>query len=1211
MTNLPLDEEAIFNIACGIQSTEVRRDYLKQACGENAPLFDRVAALLRAYDEDPSFLESPVADAAPTLDIPVAEKPGMMIGRYKLLQEIGEGGFGVVFMAEQRDPVRRKVALKVIKPGMDTRQVVARFEAERQALALMDHPNIAHVFDGGATETGRPYFVMELVHGMPITQYCDEAKLTTHERLQLFISVCDAVQHAHQKGIIHRDIKPRNVLVTLHGETPVPKIIDFGVAKATHQQLTEKTVFTGFGQMIGTPAYMSPEQVALSGLDVDTRSDVYSLGVLLYELLTGVPPFGKDRFRELSIDEIRHVIREEEPPRPSTRISTLAAEATSTISANRNTDPARLRHSLHGELDWIVMKAMEKDRTRRYASANDLAKEVQRYLDDEAVEACPPSTSYRLRKFAVRNKTRILVGSVVALAACIVLGVFVQSRWESQRRAQDASRAVEASVASAETAIATRDLSLAERKLAEASTQLSLAGKNVSELHWRVESLQKELNDAKDDEKRFVSFVQLARESQDEMSSHGTDKGPNQAREALGLFGVLVQSDWSERLKQSHLSSEQKEQVCETAYETLLLMADFSVRWSELRSEETAANGLTYLDLATQFHKPTKAYYWVNKEIHEYLEDGAAAQTYLEKYESTPARTAWDYYLPGHTAGWRGDLEAAIAAYENALRLDPNHFNSLFYLAMRLQKVGREAEAAQIYRACLVLRPDHLATLLNRANILSSKRRFDEAKELVNKAVAIGPKSALGYSVLGRALSKQGRQDEAVEYGRTAVKLDPEDAGTHGILGEILATLGRCDEAIVCFRKAIELDPKDDERNAAVLYTDLGIALETGGKLDEAIASYRRAIELDPKHVAAYANLGNCLKAHGELDEAINAHRRAIELDPNLAAAYSNLGNCFSDQGKLDEAIASYRKAIELDPIFADAYANLGVVLYRLEKWDEAIASCRKAIEFDPKLVQAHSTVGAALKAQGKLDEAIASYRRAIELDPTDAIAHNNLGAIFTNQGKREEAIACYRKAIELDPNCVTAYQNLCADLIQLGMWGEAITSLRKAIELNPTSASIHNSMAWSLATCVDPEFRDAHKAVMHGEKAVELAPGDGDPWNTLGVAYYSAGNWDKAIETLNRSIELRDGGDSFDFFFLAMAHWQLEHKDEARQWYGKAVDWMEKNKPDDEELCRFRAEAAELLGVTETEPKTKEKTAAAPTKRSEATLQGSKEAKP
>ena len=376
--------------------------------------------MLRRDREVGSFLDGPAVAIAPTIDQPSAEKPGMTIGRYKLLQEIGEGGMGVVYMAEQREPVRRKVALKIIKPGMDTREVVARFEAERQALAMMDHPNIAHVLDGGATESGRPYFVMERVQGMPITEYCDEAELSAEERLRLFVSVCDAVQHAHQKGIIHRDIKPSNVLVTLHGETPVPKIIDFGVAKATNRELTEKTVFTGHGQLLGTPLYMSPEQVGISGLDVDTRSDIYSLGVLLYELLTGTTPFDKEQLQEAGFDEMRRVIREEEPPRPSTRVTTLG-DAADTISMRRSTSPGKLSVLLRGELDWIVMKALEKDRARRYETANGFAKDIECYLKDEAVEACPPSTTYRLRKFLRRNRIAVSSAAVVVLSLLILM----------------------------------------------------------------------------------------------------------------------------------------------------------------------------------------------------------------------------------------------------------------------------------------------------------------------------------------------------------------------------------------------------------------------------------------------------------------------------------------------------------------------------------------------------------------------------------------------------------------------------------------------------------------------------------------------------------------------------------------------------------------------------------------------------------------------
>jgi WD40 repeat protein/serine/threonine protein kinase len=416
--------DTIFCTAVEIASVEDRAAYIARACGGDPELRGRVERLVKAHFQAGSFLESPAPEQADTVDDPITERPGSVIGPYKLLEQVGEGGFGIVFMAEQQQPLRRKVALKVLKPGMDTRQVIARFEAERQALALMDHPNIAHVYDGGETATGRPFFVMELVKGIPITDYCDQRQLTPRERLELFLHVGQAVQHAHQKGIIHRDLKPSNVLVTLHDGTPVVKVIDFGIAKATGRQLTDKTLFTNFAQLIGTPQYMSPEQ-ALSGLDVDTRSDIYALGVLLYELLTGTTPFAKERFKEADYDEIRRILREEEPPRPSTRIGTLGQAAT-TLSTQRKSDPKRLRQLFRGELDWIVMKCLEKDRSRRYETVNGLAMDVRRYLHDEPVEACPPSPTYWLRKFVRRNRNGVVASGLLFLA---VLAGLVGTTW--------------------------------------------------------------------------------------------------------------------------------------------------------------------------------------------------------------------------------------------------------------------------------------------------------------------------------------------------------------------------------------------------------------------------------------------------------------------------------------------------------------------------------------------------------------------------------------------------------------------------------------------------------------------------------------------------------------------------------------------------------------------------------------------------------------
>src|SRR5262245_2706102 len=408
---------AVFLDAVEKQPPDAWDRFLDEACTDDVELRRQVACLLDAHRQAGSFLAvGAVAAARPVEQSAVPEAPGTVIGPYKLLEQIGEGGFGVVFLAEQQQPVRRKVALKVLKPGMDTRQVVARFEAERQALALMDHPNIAQVFDGGETASGRPYFVMELVKGVPITQFCDDNRLTPRERLELFVPVCQALQHAHQKGVIHRDLKPSNVLVTLRDGTPVVKVIDFGVAKAIGEPLTDKTLVTGFAQMVGTPLYMSPEQAAISAVDVDTRSDLYSLGVLLYELLTGTTPFDRERLREVGFDELRRIIREEEPPKPSTRISTLGQAAT-TVSAHRQSDPKRLSQLCRGELDWIVMKALEKDRNRRYETASAFAADVQRYLHDEPVLACPPSPWYQLRKFARRKR------AALAIAACVLVAL--------------------------------------------------------------------------------------------------------------------------------------------------------------------------------------------------------------------------------------------------------------------------------------------------------------------------------------------------------------------------------------------------------------------------------------------------------------------------------------------------------------------------------------------------------------------------------------------------------------------------------------------------------------------------------------------------------------------------------------------------------------------------------------------------------------------
>jgi WD40 repeat protein/serine/threonine protein kinase len=462
MTTEQSPVEAIFFAALEKGTPAERVAYLDAACGDDNNLRQRVDRLLAAHPQVGSFLEPPAreeigAAEAPTIaprenspaglgqteaapyESPEEDVGAVIAGKYKLLETLGQGGMGAVFMAQQTQPVKRLVALKLIKLGMDSRQVLARFEAERQALALMDHPNIAKVLDAGTTDSGRPFFVMELVKGVPITRFCDERQLSPRQRLELFIPVCQAIQHAHQKGIIHRDIKPTNVLVALYDDRAVPKVIDFGVAKAAGLQLTDASLMTGFGSVVGTPEYMSPEQAQLNQLDIDTRSDVYALGVLLYELLTGTTPIDRKRLGQGALFEVLRIIREEEPLRPSTRLST--SDALASIAATRKTEPAKLTKLMRGELDWIVMKCLEKDRSRRYETANGLAHDIERYLHDEVVEAQPPTASYRLRKFASKHRAALTTAATIVLL--LAAGVLVSS-WQAVQAARSRDRAIQA-----------------------------------------------------------------------------------------------------------------------------------------------------------------------------------------------------------------------------------------------------------------------------------------------------------------------------------------------------------------------------------------------------------------------------------------------------------------------------------------------------------------------------------------------------------------------------------------------------------------------------------------------------------------------------------------------------------------------------------------------------------------------------------------------
>ncbi len=1045
------DIKSIFGHVLNLSSPEERAAYLQRACAGDRALQAEIESLLRAYQEAGSFLgEREPGSVAPVEDS-VRERPGTIIGPYKLLEQIGEGGMGLVFIAEQQEPIKRRVALKIIKPGMDSRQVIARFEAERQALALMDHPHIAKVHDGGATADGRPYFVMEWVKGTPITEYCDTHRLSIPQRLELFLDVCHAVQHAHQKGIIHRDLKPSNILVEIHDVRPVVKIIDFGIAKATGQKLTEKTVYTSVAQLVGTPLYMSPEQAGLSSLDVDTRSDVYSLGVLLYELLTGTTPFDNETLKQADYDEMRRIIREEEPPRPSTRLSTMTQAALSTSAEKRGLEPRRLNQQLRGDLDWIVMKALEKDRNRRYGSASDFAADVQRYLNDEPVLACPPSKLYRLGKFGRRHKAGLGVAAVLLLAMLLGASSWL---WWLQKRAG-----------------------------AEGAARVAI------------------------------------QEAKDHLEAERWSEALSAAQRAEGvLAGVAADADLHQEIK--------------------ILVEDLEMarKLQEARLRITAVkNG--YFDIGAGAMAYADAFREYGLDV-----DGPDPHMVAEHLwtrsihrQLVAALDDWAFILTQLKAeGWRQRLAVARAADEDTWR------NRL-----RDGLEGKDPKAVEELAAAAVEGEWPVQTLELLARRAPATPSAQRVVALLERAQQRHPGDFWINQSLVRLLnrSQPRRLEKEIRFASVAVALRPQSPGAHYNLGLALHNNHQLDEAIPEYREAIHL--KEDYAEAHV---QLGDALAGKRRLDEAIAEYRAAIRIKKDFPEAHDNLGRALLDKGQVDEAIPELRKALKSDfPGAYKAHNGLGMALALKGQLNEAIDEFRAAIRLNKDCVEAHFNLGIALGMKERLDESIDAYRAAIRIKKDYAHAHLNLGNALKAKGLLDEAITEYRKALNNDfPGAYMAHGNLGDVFQEQGHLDKALAEYREGIGLKKD----------------------------------DAQLYNHLARLLATCPDLKLRDAGQAVATAKKAVDLASGDGGCWNTLGIAQYRNGDWKAALAALNKSVQLRKGADSSDFFFLAMAHWQLNEKDKARALYNQAVAWMDKHNPKNKELKRFREEATALLGL-------------------------------
>jgi serine/threonine protein kinase/Flp pilus assembly protein TadD len=982
-------EESLFHAARVIASPSEQLAYLEEACGEDRELLARVRRLLEFHGFDESLEATSVGlgDTARIATLPEETQ----IGPYKLLEQIGEGGFGCVYLAEQTQPVKRQVALKILKPGMDSRQIVARFEAERQALALMDHPHIARIIDGGTTAQGRPYFVMELVRGLPITQYCDEHRLTIRQRLELFIQVCQAVQHAHQKGIIHRDIKPSNVLVANHDEPPVPKVIDFGVAKAMNQTLTDKSIYTQFAQLIGTPLYMSPEQAQLSGLDIDTRSDVYSLGVLLYELLTGTTPFELDVVREKGLDELRRMIREDDPAQPSQRISTLNADAGSTISEKRSLDPRKLKRNLSGELDWIVMRALQKDRNRRYQSANELAEESQRYLDDRPVEACPPSVFYRMVKHAKRNRAALVVAMVLVFCMTVISGTVGWMASDRRSRQTHAETIVSEAISAAQPRLRIGDSMDFQLRAAVARAESQLDNELLS-AHWRKEIHQ------------LLADVEMLHDL-DELQFDGSKTSTlnNYYSAIFQKYGLnldaLPPDDAAAKILASSIAPRLINAVDHWALE----------RWRIARREQGWRTLLKIAILADPDPwRVTLRQSHLNNITREEMEELVAKAP----LESQPAATLWHLHQALRD---RGANAAALAVLRKAQWHHPTDYWINTELAYMLQANApkRPNEAIGYARAVIALRPEDAHARANLAAALMEAGQFEEAEKQAREAVRLNAFGDWAWRTLLVALKEQGKSYELAEqirrmangaspiammqgYALTEdfetvhiiaqeqVRLHPTNLNYQWWLGLAQRNLGSLDEAIATFRKLIELEPRDHYN-----HNELGLALQEKGRLEEAIASYRQSLDIKPDNLAVLGNLGIALSENGEFEEAIAMCQEAIDSDPHDLLGHYFLGVAYEYANHWKEALEAYEKSVSLDkqavprsetsvidilancpevalrdplqaverarkltdakPEDSDFWYYLGMAQYRCDDWTSAVASLEKSMELKHK----------------------------------------------------------------------------------------------------------------------------------------------------------------------------------------------------------------------------------------------------------------------
>jgi tetratricopeptide (TPR) repeat protein len=1000
-------EKELFLSALDLPPAE-RAAFLDRACGGNSRLREHVELLLRAHEEASSFLQKPAVGADATVRVPVVaeEQAGDRIGRYKLLQRIGEGGCGVVYMAEQEEPVRRRVALKVIKLGMDTKEVIARFEAERQALALMDHPNIARVLDAGATDSGRPFFVMELVRGVPITRFCDENNTPTAQRLELFVQVCHAVQHAHQKGIIHRDLKPSNILVTLNDGVAVPKVIDFGIAKATGGRLTDSTLFTAFEQFIGTPAYMSPEQAVMTSLDIDTRSDVYSLGVLLYELLTGRTPFDTAELLKAGLDTMRRHIREVDPPRPSARLSTLQGEALTTTARQRQIAPPKLINLIRGDLDWIVMRCLEKDRARRYETANSVADDIGRHLHNEPVVARPPSATYRLGKMIRRHKLGFAAGA--AVAAALVFGLSL-STWMFFREKAARERAVAAEREQ------TVQRQRAEAAQAEEARQRTQAEKN-----------EKKARDEAAISRAVSSFLtndilRVADSSRQDPTE--APRNPDlKVREALDRASEKV----GPRFKGQPVTEAAVRCVIGSAYSGVGQYAKAQQHYERAVGLRKAALGEDDYDTLSAMDGLAASYRSQGK-----LAEAAAlwARTVELQTRALGKHSIFRLWTMGSLAsvyrvqGKFAEAAALLAESIEGLKFEsgpehPNTLHAMDSLASLYSSMGKGAESKKLRAEILEIKkrtlgPDHPDTRSSKAYLDLVEGRYAEAEPLLAQ--------------------------ELEEQKRTLGLDHPRTLTTMGSLAVVYAALGKHAEAATLLAQKLEaakrafgpehLETLQAASILAAFYFDQRKLTEAEKVYVELLGTQKRVF--GPEHPATlgtmasladtYSLLGRSSESRPLRDRVLEAQKRVLGPEhPKTLATMTTLTASYLTQGRYAEAAALGAETSEikqrvLGPEHPDTLTSMSLLAAAYRSLGQAAEAAKlrvRLLEIQQRVLGPKhlatltnlQSLAHVKESLGELADAEARLRTLVSLSPENDNARSMLGSVLVKRGNYVEA---------------------------------------------------------------------------------------------------------------------------------------------------------------------------------------------------------------